>query len=393
LTTTTDVLRSVGNRPIGLGCRPGARRCSFEDGHSMRIGYLIDTNLVHPDRRPLTPPEVADGLEAMVEEGRLAERAGFHSVQVPDRHAVSACAFPAPEQLLTLLAHETSRVMLGTFTLVATLVHPMKALEQLSVIDNLCRGRLVTTVSRGFLPAFWGQFGIPEERLLGRLLEALRIWRLAFAGERFDFAGDHWTVRDGFLAPAPFQEGGWPIWSGGNASPAAIRRSASQADAWTADPMPMAQDAFRADAEAYRGRARALGKKPYIVLMRDGWVADSSEEASRTFGEHYARMTRFYLRRSHLARNPGYSSPDEVTPARVAPHMIIGTGEECVEQVVRLHEDLGVDYMVFCCRLSTGPSLGEAREQILRFGQEVVAPIHARYPPPDHPAIPSACRW
>jgi alkanesulfonate monooxygenase SsuD/methylene tetrahydromethanopterin reductase-like flavin-dependent oxidoreductase (luciferase family) len=359
----------------------------------MRIGYLIDSNLVRADRRPLTPAELADGLDAMVEEGVLAERAGFHSVHAPDRHAAPACAFPGPEQLLTLLAHETERVMLATFTFVATLVHPLKAAEQFAVVDNLSRGRLVTTVSRGFLPSFWGQFGIPEEKLLGRFLEALRIWRAAFGGERFDFAGAHWTVRDGYLAPAPFQPGGWPLWSGGNASPAAIRRSADIGEAWTCDPMPHAPEAFAADLQTYRERAEALGKRPFVALMRDGWVADSFADAAHVFGEHYARMTRFYLRHGNLTRNPGFASPEEITPESVAPYIVMGEPQRCVEQLERLHEEDGVDYVVFCCRLSTGPSLAETREQILRFGEEVVRPIHARYPAPDHPAIPAACRW
>jgi len=359
----------------------------------MRIGYLIDSNLVHADRRPLTPAEIADGLDAMVEEGVLAERAGFHSVHAPDRHGAPACAFPGPEQLLTLLARETARVMLGTFTFVNTLVHPLKAAEQFAVIDNLSRGRLVTTVSRGFLPQFWGQYGIPEEKLLGRFLEALRVWRAAFKGERFSFDGDHWEVRDGFLAPAPFQEGGWPIWSGGNASPAAIKRSATFGEAWTCDPMPHAREAFLADAGAYRERAEELGKQPFVVLMRDGWVADSFDEAAEVFGSHYARMTRFYLRHGNLTRNPGFASPEEITPESCAPYIVMGEPQQCIEHLERLAEDFGVDYVVFCCRLSTGPSLAETREQILRFGEEVVQPIHARYPAPDHPAIPAACRW
>jgi alkanesulfonate monooxygenase SsuD/methylene tetrahydromethanopterin reductase-like flavin-dependent oxidoreductase (luciferase family) len=359
----------------------------------MRIGYLIDTNLVRPDRGSLTPAELADGLEALVEEGLLAERAGFHSVHAPDRHGAPACAFPAPEQLLTLLARETSRVLLGTFTYVATLTHPMKAAEQFSVIDNLSRGRLVTTVSRGFLSQFWGQFGVPEERMLGRFLEALRVWRRAFEGERFDFESEFWPVRDGFLAPAPFQPGGWPFWGGGNAVPAAIRRTADYAEAWTCDPMPHAPEAFASDLGLYRERAVEVGKRPYVVLMRDGWVADSFAEAARVFGEHYARMTRFYLRHGNLTRNPGFTSPDEITPQSCAPYAIMGTPQQCIERLQQLHEDLGIDYVVFCCRLSTGPSLEAAREQILRFGEEVVQPIHARYPAPSHPAIPVACRW
>ena len=34
-----------------------------------------------------------------------------------------------------------------------------------------------------------------------------------------------------------------------------------------------------------------------------------------------------------------------------------------------------------------------AREQILRFGEEVVQPLHRKYPAIQHPAIPQACRW
>ena len=52
----------------------------------MRIGYLIDTNKGDYDQ-PLPGREDASAtLEAMIQEGILAEQAGFHSVHVPDRH-------------------------------------------------------------------------------------------------------------------------------------------------------------------------------------------------------------------------------------------------------------------------------------------------------------------
>ena len=140
----------------------------------------------------------------------LAEHAGFHSIQAPDRHGAPACALPAPEQLLTMLARETAGDA-GNVHLRRHADHPMHAAEQFAMIDNLSRGRLMTTVSRGFLPQFWGQFGVPEERMLGRFQEALRVWRAAFAGERFDFDGEFWPVRDGLLAPPPFQQGGLAV--------------------------------------------------------------------------------------------------------------------------------------------------------------------------------------
>jgi alkanesulfonate monooxygenase SsuD/methylene tetrahydromethanopterin reductase-like flavin-dependent oxidoreductase (luciferase family) len=321
-------------------------------------------------------------MDALVEEAMLAERAGFHAVAVPDRHRALECRFPGPEQLLTLVARETERVALGSFTFVGTLVHPMKAAEQFSVIDNLSRGRLVTTVSRGFLSQFWGQFGVPEERMLGRFQETLRIWRLALSGERFDFDGDHWQVRGGKLAPVP--ERPWPLWGGGNVAPAAIRRSAEYGEAWTGDPMPLSRAAWDASAGLYRERALELGKRPFVVRMQDGWVADTREQALRVFGPHYARMVEFY-KRSDMGRD--FGSDD------LADHMLAGTPDDCISRLQELHEDWGVDYVVFCCRVSTGPSLEAAREQIARFGEQVVGPIHARYPAPEHPAIPSACRF
>jgi alkanesulfonate monooxygenase SsuD/methylene tetrahydromethanopterin reductase-like flavin-dependent oxidoreductase (luciferase family) len=353
----------------------------------VRLGLLVDTQM----RGPAAPEAVAARMDAMVEEGILAERAGFHAVLVPDRHRAPECVMPGPEQLLTLLARETDRVALGSFTFLATLVHPMKAAEQFSVIDNLSRGRLFTTVSRGFLASFWDQFGIPHERLLGRFLETLEVWRRAWTGERFDFDGEHWQVRDGLLAPAPYQAGGWPVWGGGNASPAAAARCAGYAESWTSDPLPMTDATWAARAGAYRERARELGKRPFVVAMRDGWVAGSFEEAARTFGEHFLPAARFYLRTGALD-HPDFASEADLTVERLAPHLVLGTPAQCVERLQELHEERGVDYVVLCCRLATGPSIEATREQIQLLGEEVVRPIHDRYPAPDHPAIPAACR-
>jgi alkanesulfonate monooxygenase SsuD/methylene tetrahydromethanopterin reductase-like flavin-dependent oxidoreductase (luciferase family) len=342
----------------------------------MRLGYLVDTH--------------GADLEAMLSEGLAAEGAGFHSVLVPDRHG-GPTAFPGPEQLLTLLARETSRAALGTFTFVGTLVHPMKAAEQFSVIDNLSRGRLFTTVSRGFVPEFWGQFGIPEERMLGRFLETLKIWRAAFSGERFDFSGRHWEVRGGQLAPPPFQAGGWPIWGGGNANPEAAARSATYGECWTADPFPLTDADWEGRAGAYRERAEQLGKRPYVVLLQDGWVADSFEQAAAEFAVHFARIARFYFRRGQL-RHPDFQSEADLTPEKLGRHLVLGTPEQCRERLEWLREARGVDYVVLCSRLSTGPDFARVREQLARMGEEVVAPVHARYAAPDHPAIPAACR-
>ena len=141
----------------------------------MRIGYLIDTNAGAYDQ-PLPDREnAAATLDAMIEEGILAEQAGFHSIQVPDRHGRTEAYFGSPLNLLMILARETERVALGSYCLVNTLYNPMHVAEQCAIIDNISRGRLYMTWGRGFHAGYWGQFGVAEERMLGRFLENVRI--------------------------------------------------------------------------------------------------------------------------------------------------------------------------------------------------------------------------
>jgi alkanesulfonate monooxygenase SsuD/methylene tetrahydromethanopterin reductase-like flavin-dependent oxidoreductase (luciferase family) len=359
----------------------------------VRIGYLIDLNKGGYDQPMPTPADAHATMEAMIEEGIIAEKAGFHSLQVPHRHGRTECYLPGPEQILTILARETEKVAIGTFTLIDTVVHPMKTAEQFSVIDNLSKGRLYTTLSRGFHPGYWMQFGVPQERLLGRFQEAIKVWKEAFKGERFDFDGDFWKCEQALLAPQPYQPGGWPIWGGGNANEAAIRRSADYGEAWTCDPSPLMKEVWDQQVGLYRERAEELGKKPLIVLMRDGWVADTFEDAVDQFGTHFIDEMLFYFRQGIYTKNPEFQTEADVTVEKAAPHLVMGTPAQCIEQLERYHEEYGVDYFTLRFRMVKGPSLEATREQIQRFGEEVVQPIHKKYPAIDHPALPEVCRW
>ena len=146
-------------------------------------------------------------------------------------------------------------------------------------------------------------------------------------------------------------------------------------------------------AGAYRAKAEEHGKVPFIVLMRNAWVADSFEAAAEEFGTHYVAEMRFYCAQGILAHHPDFDSPEKITAESARDEIVIGTPEQCRERLERYHEEYGVDYFTLRFRMVTGPSFEETREQILRFGEEVVQPLHAKYPAPTHPAIPEACRW
>jgi alkanesulfonate monooxygenase SsuD/methylene tetrahydromethanopterin reductase-like flavin-dependent oxidoreductase (luciferase family) len=102
---------------------------------------------------------------------------------------------------------------------------------------------------------------------------------------------------------------------------------------------------------------------------------------------------KFYFRQGIYTKNPEFQTEDDITVEKAGPHLIMGSPETCIEQLERYHEEYGVDYFTLRFRMPTGPSMAAAREQIERFGEEVVQPIHKKYPAVDHPAIPEICRW
>jgi alkanesulfonate monooxygenase SsuD/methylene tetrahydromethanopterin reductase-like flavin-dependent oxidoreductase (luciferase family) len=360
----------------------------------MRIGYLVDTNKGDYDQ-PLPDREDASAtLEAMIQEGILAEQAGFHSIQVPDRHNRAESYFGSPLNLLMILAHETERVALGAYCLVNTLYHPMHIAEHCAIIDNISKGRLYMAWGRGYHEAYWDEFGVPRERMLGRFLDNVRLIDKALRckGERFDWHSDFYDVRNAMLSPGCYQQPRFPFWGSGQLPPA-IERCGVYAEAWTCDPFPILPEVWVQQAGAYRARAEEHGKKPFIVLMRDGWVADSYEQAAKEFGTHYVADLRFYCERGILAHHPDLDSPEKITAESVREHIVMGSPEQCRERLEWYREELGVDYFTFRPRMVSGPSFEATRDQILRFGEEVVQPLHKKYPAIEHPAIPQACHW
>lgn len=363
-----------------------------EGGGFMRIGYLIDLHTGGYDQPVPDREKAARTMDAMIEEGILAERAGFHSIQIPDRHGRTECYFPGPLQILTILARETRRVALGSFAMINTLYHPMLIAEQCAVIDNLSRGRLYMTWARGYHEGYWEYFGIPRERMLGRFLENVRVIEAAYQGERFSYDGDFYQVEAALLTPQPYQRPRFPFWGGGQ-FPASIERSARYADAWSCDNFPIQRSVWDKQAGTYRQRAAEAGKKPFIVLMRDGWVADSFADAAREFGTHYVDEMRFYSRQGILGHHPDFDSPEKITAESTRDHVVMGTAQQCIERLERYQEELGVDYITMRFRMPNGPSLEATRDQILRFGGEVAAYFHKRDAAPDHPAVPEGARW
>src|SRR6195952_6000139 len=110
----------------------------------MRVGVF----LFHESRNPAADDQV---IGEAIEEARLAEEQGMDAVFLAEHHFDGNCVYLAPPPFAAALAMVTSRIKIGFAVLQTSLYHPLRMAEQISLIDNLSKGRLIVGLGRGSL--------------------------------------------------------------------------------------------------------------------------------------------------------------------------------------------------------------------------------------------------
>jgi alkanesulfonate monooxygenase SsuD/methylene tetrahydromethanopterin reductase-like flavin-dependent oxidoreductase (luciferase family) len=170
--------------------------------------------------------------EDLADVAAAAEEAGFHSAWATDHLIVPAehanVYGTITEALVTLgfLTARTERLELGVSALVVPQRNPLVALKQLTTLDFLSGGRIVTAVAAGWMKGEFATLGTAYESRGLLLDEWLELARSAFQQMpgRVRFSGRMLSC-DGWMAPGLVRPGGLELWVAG-VSRATLRRAA-----------------------------------------------------------------------------------------------------------------------------------------------------------------------
>ena len=161
----------------------------------------------------------------------LVEDVGF-DVLTTGEHIVFHRPILESVSVLGFAAGLTRTIKLAPATLILPLRHPTMVAKQFASLDVLSKGRIIVTAGvGGDYPREFHACGVPKTERGVRSDEAIEIIRKYWAGERFDYRGKIFQLRDVDLQPPPVQPGGPPIWIAGRSSPA-MRRAAILGDGW-----------------------------------------------------------------------------------------------------------------------------------------------------------------
>lgn len=167
---------------------------------------------------------MADRYAAALDMAEWADGLGCTRITVSEHHGSPDGYLPSPVQMLAAMAARTKQVRFLVAALIAPFHDPLRLAEELTVLDNISRGRVDLIVAGGYVREEFAVFGVPMNERAKRVTEAVTTLKSAFTGEPFTHRGR--TVR---VTPAPYRPGGPAVLLGGSSEPAA-RRAARIAD-------------------------------------------------------------------------------------------------------------------------------------------------------------------
>jgi alkanesulfonate monooxygenase SsuD/methylene tetrahydromethanopterin reductase-like flavin-dependent oxidoreductase (luciferase family) len=280
----------------------------------------ISLTLAYDMRAPEIGAPAVALYRAALEQCAWADRLGFSSVVLMEHHASDDGYLPSPVVLASAVAGVTTRTLIRLSLVLLPLYDPLRAAEDLAVLDLVSEGRLRLTVGLGYREEEYAQFGVNIKRRPSLMEEAVETLKSAWTGEPFAFRGR--VVR---ILPRPAQRPRPQIFMGG-ASPASAKRAARIADGYE----PLAPRLY----EIYLDELGNLGKPVPEDNGRIGsasyvYVADDPERAWARLAPHAMHDANEYARWIGSRRGPFQPASDAAELRARGIYQVV-TPEECV---------------------------------------------------------------
>lgn len=339
------------------------------------------SNFLFPESRD--PDRDAEAIQEAMDEALLCEQLGFEVVWLAEHHFDGNCAYVDPVTFAAAILAATRKIKVGFAVAQVSLHHPTRLAEQMSLLDNLSRGRVIVGLGRGtaYNVYEYQGYGIPADEALERYEEAEGIMLKAWTSPQgMQHDGRFWQLNIPRLRPTPFTQ----------PHPYVIRAASSEAGALHLArrglPFLMNVQSMETTASRLLQYRQAMAEAGYgaeqvEACLRKSWcwrnifVAETDEEAQRIAVPNFLAMQeqRKSLR-ERIYREQGIIMKKEtVPPARVDPAkaLIAGSPATVAARMAEI-EATGIGGVIGSFRL--GPMPADLAAKSLRLFMEEVAP-------------------
>jgi alkanesulfonate monooxygenase SsuD/methylene tetrahydromethanopterin reductase-like flavin-dependent oxidoreductase (luciferase family) len=347
------------------------------------------SNFLFPESRD----PAGDGriIDETLSEAKLSDELGFDVIWLAEHHFDGICAYVDPVSFAAALSVVTERARIGFAVAQMSLHHPIRMAEQLALIDNISKGRLIVGLGRGTAYNIYDYqgYGIDHTEAQARFEEAEAIMFKAWSGEPLEHHGRFWHLKLPMLRPQPFTR----------PHPYVIRSASTEEGMLTiarqGRPFMMnvqSNEVTHARIALYRQTLREIGLDDAAVadrvdqcwVWRNVFVADTDAQAERIAVPAFTAMhEQRSAMRERVYREHGVSivpmpPPGSVPAARmVVEHSLIHGSPATVAERLAEVAMIGVGGVILQFRL--GPmSFDDVAQSLTLFMREVAPNLTSR---------------
>jgi alkanesulfonate monooxygenase SsuD/methylene tetrahydromethanopterin reductase-like flavin-dependent oxidoreductase (luciferase family) len=324
-------------------------------------------------------PVGADMVEALRGQIRLLHHArdrGWDSVWGA-QHFLPTMAMTQPGPFLARLAAEAGEMRVGLGILLLALANPLEVAETYASMDVVCGGRFTLGVGLGYRDVEYDAFGVLRRERVRRFEENLRLVEALWAGEAVSADLPWCRLNDATLTMLPAQRPRPPLWMAAD-SDRAVERAARMADSWIINPHATTSTIAR-QLQLFHKVRRDLGRPPLPELpaIKEVVCARTRERAVEIAKPYLTAKYEAYRAWGQDAALPPDETFDLPFERLLQDRFVIGTPDDCLDQLLGWRDDLGVDHFIFRPFWS-GMSVETALESMDMLSREVVPALRER---------------
>jgi alkanesulfonate monooxygenase SsuD/methylene tetrahydromethanopterin reductase-like flavin-dependent oxidoreductase (luciferase family) len=279
--------------------------------------------------------------------------AGFRAYHVAEHHGTPHGMAGSPNLFLSAVAQRTTRMRIGPLVMLLSLYHPLRAFEEICMLDQLSGGRLDLGIGRGAVPLELSFFGVSIDQAQGLYSEAVDIVLQAMDADMLSYDGRYFKLDNVPITLSPFQRPHPPLWYGTSKSETALWAAENNINIACIGP----SSAIRTMTDAYRSRWNATSVEsdsmPLLGMVRTVVIADTNAEANAIAAPAYARWLKTF---THLSHSRGLPAPPNLPPsfeqALDEGHCLVGSASTVRDALKRQVNEAGVTYVM--CHLAFG---------------------------------------
>jgi alkanesulfonate monooxygenase SsuD/methylene tetrahydromethanopterin reductase-like flavin-dependent oxidoreductase (luciferase family) len=282
---------------------------------------------------------------------RLARDLGFDGLAIGNHLSYSDAAWFPPIESLMRLSTVAEGMTLSTCMLVLPMYHPLHVAQQAALLDIVTNGRFILGVSQGWQEAEFRVLGIDFHERLGRFRESVTLMQRLWTEDAVDFAGRYFNADKLSLTLKPVRKPRPPMWFGGSVA-RAVARAATLADttlgdSWVAS-SHLTEAVITEQAGLFRAKLTELGKPmpQEFPLLRNVVVAPDKETALKEAGPFIADSYRVFGQWGLFTNVVGSGKEQLDFEELLAGRVIIGSPEDCAEELVRLARTTGFTRLI-----------------------------------------------